>query len=210
MKLVIGNKNYSSWSLRAALTLALTDQPYQEQRIALSRADSREQLRAASPSGKVPVLYTEQGPVWDSLAIAEYLAERYPEAHLWPRGEYPRAFARSMRAELHSGLLGLRTHLPMDLKRRQPLAHLPEAAAQDVDRVCALWLACRQRFAQDGAFLFGHASIADAFFAPVAARFYSYCVALPAEAQAYVATIYQWPPFVRWYQAAMQETEIIE
>ncbi|AMR65935.1 glutathione S-transferase family protein [Aquipseudomonas alcaligenes] len=207
LKLVIGDKNYSSWSLRAALALDLTGEPYEEILERLYRPDSRARLLSHSPTGKVPVLLTEEGPVWDSLAIAEYLAERFPEAHLWPRGQYARALARSVCAEMHSGFVALRSHLSMDLARDQALAELPVEAQADIDRVCRLWADCRQRFGQDGAFLFGHASIADAFFAPVAARLRSYRVALPAEAAAYVETIYQWPAFRRWYQAALQEVQ---
>ncbi|MBU3056493.1 glutathione S-transferase family protein [Pseudomonas indica] len=207
MKLVIGNKNYSSWSLRAALVLELTEEPYEELRIPLYQPDSRARLLAESPAGKVPVLQTEEGPVWDSLAIAEYLAERFAESHLWPRGQYARAVARAVCAEMHSGFVALRSHLPMDLKRNQPLARIPDEAAADIARVCALWADCRAHFGQDGPFLFGHASIADAFYAPVAARFRSYAVELPAEAAAYVETIYRWPAFQRWYQAALEETE---
>ena len=207
LKLVIGDKNYSSWSLRAALALDLTGEPYEEILERLYRPDSRARLLSHSPTGKVPVLLTEEGPVWDSLAIAEYLAERFPEAHLWPRGQYARALARSVCAEMHSGFVALRSHLSMDLARDQALAELPAEAQADIDRVCRLWADCRQRFGQDGAFLFGHASIADAFFAPVAARLRSYRVALPAEAAAYVETIYQWPAFRRWYQAALQEVQ---
>ncbi|PAU56624.1 glutathione S-transferase [Pseudomonas sp. PIC25] len=207
MKLVIGNKNYSSWSLRAALVLELAEEPYEELRIPLYQPDSRARLLAESPAGKVPVLQTEEGPIWDSLAIAEYLAERFAESHLWPRGQYARAVARSVCAEMHSGFVALRSHLPMDLKRNQSLARIPDEAAADIARVCALWADCRARFGQDGPFLFGHASIADAFYAPVAARFRSYAVALPAEAEAYVETIYRWPAFQRWYQAALEETE---
>ena len=210
LTLVIGNKNYSSWSLRAALALALTGERYQERRIALGQPTTREQLLAASPSGKVPVLLTELGPVWDSLAIGEYLAERFPEAHLWPRGEYGRALARSLCAEMHSGFVALRTHLPMDLKRQAALAQIPPEAQADIQRICALWQGCRQRFGADGPFLFGHASLADAFYAPVAARFHSYGVTLPGEAADYVATIYQWPAFQRWYRAALHETETLE
>ncbi|SIS23637.1 glutathione S-transferase [Aquipseudomonas alcaligenes] len=207
LKLVIGDKNYSSWSLRAALALDLTGEPYEEILERLYRPDSRARLLSHSPTGKVPVLLTEEGPVWDSLAIAEYLAERFPEAHLWPRGQYARALARSVCAEMHSGFVALRSHLSMDLARDQALTELPAEAQADIDRVCRLWADCRQRFGQDGAFLFGHASIADAFFAPVAARLRSYRVALPAEAAAYVETIYQWPAFRRWYQAALQEVQ---
>ncbi|MDH0896787.1 MULTISPECIES: glutathione S-transferase family protein [unclassified Pseudomonas] len=205
LKLVIGDKNYSSWSLRGALALDLTGAPYEEVAVRLFQPDSRSQLLAHSPAGKVPVLLTEEGPVWDSLAIAEYLAERFPEAHLWPRGQYARALARSVCAEMHSGFVALRSHMSMDLARDQALAGIPAEAQADIDRVSRLWADCRQRFGQDGPFLFGHASIADAFFAPVAARLRSYRVALPDEAAAYVETIYQWPAFQRWYQAALQE-----
>jgi glutathione S-transferase len=207
LKLVIGDKNYSSWSLRAALAMDLTGAPYEEILVHLYRPDSRTQLLTHAPTGKVPVLHTEDGPVWDSLAIAEYLAERFPEAQLWPRGQYARALARSVCAEMHSGFMALRSHMSMDLARDQALAEIPAEAQADIDRVCKLWADCRQRFGQDGSFLFGHASIADAFFAPVAARLRSYRVALPAEAAAYLDTIYQWPAFQRWYQAALQETK---
>ena len=205
LKLVIGDKNYSSWSLRAALVLELTGEPYEEILEPLYRPDSRARLLAHSPTGKVPVLYTEEGPIWDSLAIAEYLAEYCPEAHLWPRGQYARAVARSVCAEMHSGFVALRSHMSMDLARDQALAEVPAEVQADIDRVCRLWADCRQRFGQDGPFLFGHASIADAFYAPVAARLRSYRVSLPAEAAAYVETIYRWPAFQRWYQAALQE-----
>lgn len=205
LKLVIGDKNYSSWSLRAALVMDLTGVPYEEVQVRLYQPDSRTQLLAHAPTGKVPVLHTEEGPVWDSLAIAEYLAERFPEVPLWPRGRYARALARSVCAEMHSGFVALRSHLSMDLARDQALGEMPADAQADIDRICRLWADCRQRFGQDGDFLFGHAGIADAFFAPVAARLRSYRVELPEAAAAYVETVYQWPAFVRWYQAALLE-----
>lgn len=205
LTLIIGDKTYSSWSLRAALALDLAEADYREQLIALNRPDSAERIRACSPSGKVPLLQTEDGPVWDTLAIAEYLAERFPEAHLWPRGQYARAVARSVCAEMHSGFVGLRTHLPMDLKRDLALDSIPGDAQADVQRICALWAECRANFGQDGPYLFGRVSLVDAFFAPVASRLRSYRVVLPAEAQAYVETIYQWPAFQRWYRAAQEE-----
>ncbi|WP_068829592.1 glutathione S-transferase family protein [Pseudomonas sp. BMS12] len=207
LTLVIGNKNYSSWSLRAWLALELAQVPYEEILVSLYGPQSRQRLLQHSPTGKVPVLKTEDGVIWDSLAIAEYLAERFPEAHLWPRGQAARALARSACAEMHSGFVALRSHMPMDLRRSQALAEVPAEVQADIARVCALWLECRQRHGRDGDFLFGHASIADAFFAPVAARLRSYRVALPQEAQAYVDSIYQWPAFQRWYQAGLQETE---
>lgn len=209
LTLVIGNKNDSSWSLRAALALELTGEPYEERRVPLRQADTARRIAEHSPSGRVPVLLTDFGPVWDSLAIAEYLAERFPEAHLWPRGEEARALARSACAEMHSGFVALRTHLPMDLKLQCRLDPVPEDAQADIRRVCALWRACRQRFGADGPFLFGHASVADAFYAPVAARFHGYQVGLPDVAADYVATVYRWPAFQRWYQAALRETETL-
>ena len=205
LTLIIGDKTYSSWSLRAALALELAEAPYSELLIPLNRADSKARILEHSPTGKVPLLQTEEGPVWDSLAIGEYLAESFPEAYLWPRGEYARAVARSVCAEMHSGFTALRTHMPMDLKRDQALAEIAAEVQADIRRICELWAECRARFGQDGPFLFGHVSLADAFYAPVAARLRGYRVDLPAVAAAYVTTIYHWPAFQRWYQAAQEE-----
>lgn len=207
MQLVIGDKNYSSWSLRAALAVDLSGAACDEVLVRLYQPDSRAQLLRHSPTGKVPVLITEQGPVWDSLAIAEYLAESYPEAQLWPAERQARALARSVCAEMHSGFIALRSQLPMDLARDQALTELADDAQADIDRICAIWAGCRERFAAKGNYLFGPASIADAFYAPVAARLRSYHVALPTAAAAYVETIYRWPVFQRWYQAALQEVK---
>lgn len=205
LTLIIGDKTYSSWSLRAALALELTGAPYTEQLIALNRPETRAQILQYSPTGKVPLLISDDGAIWDSLAIGEYLAECFPAAQLWPQARDARVLARSACAEMHSGFVALRSHLPMDLKRNQALAEIPADAMADIQRICALWAECRQRFAQDGAFLFGQACLADAYFAPVAARLRSYQVVLSAEAAAYVETIYQWPAFQRWYQAAQEE-----
>lgn len=210
LKLVIGNKNYSSWSLRGWLAMELTGAPYDEVLVPLYQPDSHKRLLGYSPTAKVPVLLCEDGAIWDSLAIAEYLAERFPEAHLWPFGQAARALARSVCAEMHSGFVALRSHMSMDMRRNEPLNEVPADVAEDIQRICAIWAECRERFGQDGPYLFGHASIADAFYAPVASRLRSYAVELPAEAAAYVETIYRWPAFQRWYQAALQETEIIE
>jgi glutathione S-transferase len=205
LTLVIGDKTYSSWSLRAALALELTGAPYAEQLITLNRPDTRALILQHSPTGKVPLLISDDGAIWDSLAIGEYLAECFPAAQLWPQARAARASARSACAEMHSGFVALRSHLPMDLKRNLALAEIPADAVADIQRICVLWAECRQRFGQAGGFLFGQPTLADAFFAPVAARLHSYQVALPAEAAAYVETIYQWPAFQRWYQAAQEE-----
>jgi len=205
LTLLIGDKTYSSWSLRAALALELTGAAYTEQLITLNRPDTRTRILQHSPTGKVPLLICDDGEIWDSLAIAEYLAECFPAAQLWPAARDARALARSACAEMHSGFVALRSHLPMDLKRNQALSEIPADAVADIQRICTLWAECRQRFGKAGAFLFGQPTLADAFFAPVAARLRSYQVALPAEAAAYVETIYQWPAFQRWYQAAQEE-----
>jgi len=205
LTLVIGDKTYSSWSLRAALALELTGAAYTEQLITLNRPDTRTRILQHSPTGKVPLLISNDGAIWDSLAIGEYLAECFPVAQLWPRDRAARALARSICAEMHSGFVALRSHLPMDLKRDKALAEIPADVLADIQRICDLWAECRQRYGQDGGFLFGQPGLADAFFAPVAARLRSYQVTLPAEAAAYVETIYQWPAFQRWYQAAQEE-----
>ncbi|WP_447752765.1 glutathione S-transferase family protein [Pseudomonas nicosulfuronedens] len=205
LTLIIGSKNVSSWSLRGWLAMQLTGAEFEEILVPLGGQDTARRIREHSPSGKVPALKCEHGLIWDSLSIAEYLAERFPEAHLWPRGEAARALARTVCAEMHSGFMALRSNMPMDLQRNQPLAEVPEAVEADIARVVELWAQCRQQFGQDGPFLFGHASIADAFFAPVATRLRSYCVTLPIEAQNYVDAIYAWPAFRPWLDAAMVE-----
>jgi glutathione S-transferase len=209
LTLVIGNKNYSSWSLRAWLVMELSGAAYDEVRIPLYTPDSRARLKQHSPTGKVPVLKTPDGVIWDSLAIAEYMAENYAKAELWPTDASARAMARSLCAEMHSGFSALRNHLPMDLKRRQRLAKMPAEAENDIKRVCSLWAECRERFGAHGPFLFGRASIADAFYAPVATRLKSYSVSLPPEADAYVDAIYSWPAFQRWHEEALKEKEVI-
>lgn len=205
LSLVIGDKTYSSWSLRAALALELSGAPYTEQLIRLNQPDTRTLILEHSPTGKVPLLKTAEGAIWDSLAISEYLAETFPEAHLWPRGAYARAIARSVCAEMHSGFVPLRTAMPMDLSRDEALSEVPADVLPDIERISAIWARCRREFGPDGPYLFGHGSVADAFFAPVAVRFRGYRAALSAEAAAYVETIYQWPAFQRWQQAAREE-----
>lgn len=146
LNLVIGNKNYSSWSLRAWLAIELTGAAYDETLIPLFQPDSRQRLLTHSPTGKVPVLLTEaDGAIWDSLSIGEYLAERFPEAGLWPRDVAARALARSVCAEMHSGFMALRSHMPMDMARRQALDTVPAEVEADIQRVVALWAECPLR-----------------------------------------------------------------
>ncbi|PWB33793.1 glutathione S-transferase [Pseudomonas sp. SDI] len=203
--LIIGDKLYSSWSLRGALALELAGQAYSETLIKLNQADTRARLLAFSATGKVPLLQCEHGIIADSLAIAEYLNERHPEANLWPTDVAARAQARSACAQMHSGFFALRGAMPFDLSRDEALASLPLDVQQDIDRIVALWAECRLAAKVSGPFLFGAPSLADAFFAPVAVRLRTYRVAVPAEAAAYIETIYQWPAFQAWQKAGLAE-----
>ncbi|OCR25703.1 glutathione S-transferase [Pseudomonas syringae] len=207
LHLIIGDKRYSSWSLRPALALYMTGAPYTEQVIRLNQPNTRQLILEHSPTGKVPILKTEHGSIVDSLAIIEYLAEQFPAAGLWPADTAARAQARSACAQMHSGFPGLRSTMPMDLRRDEALEVIPVDTQADIERMCALWAECRVAAVENGPFLFGKASAADAFFAPVVIRMRTYQVQLPAEAQAYVETIYQWPVFQRWQQAALEEVE---
>lgn len=205
LHLIIGDKLYSSWSLRAALALELAGAAYSEERVKLNQPDTRERLLKFSATAKVPLLQTEHGVVADSLAIAEYLNESFPQAQLWPAGKAARAQARSACAQMHSGFFGLRANLPFDLSRNAPLVPMPAEAQADIERMAALWAECRAQSTEVGPFLFGGATLADAFFAPVAVRLRTYQVPLSAADAAYVETIYQWPAFMAWHKAGLEE-----
>ena len=207
--LTIGNKNYSSWSLRPYLALAATGAPYREEVIPLSRPDSKAAILAVNPAGKVPVLRDGDLVIWDSLAICEYLAEQFPAAGLWPADAAERARARAISAEMHSGFAALRENMPMDIRARKPgRGHTPAALA-DAARVLAIWRECRAR-AQGGPFLFGRFSIADAMYAPVTTRFVTYGVELDDVGRAYVDAVAALPAMQAWVAAAAQEPWTIE
>lgn len=205
--LIIGDKLYSSWSLRGALALELAGAPYEETLVKLNQPDTRQRLLAFSATAKVPLLQSEHGVIADSLAIAEYLNERHPEARLWPEDIAARAQARSACAQMHSGFFALRGAMPFDLSRDQALESVPLDVQVDIDRIVALWSECRLVAKDSGPFLFGRPTLADAFFAPVAVRLRTYRVEVPAEAAAYIETIYQWPAFQAWQQAGLAERE---
>jgi glutathione S-transferase len=205
LHLIIGDKRYSSWSMRPWLVLEMIGVPFTDQVIRLNQADTDRLIREHSPSGKVPALRSEHGTIIDSLAICEYLAELFPNANVWPANTAARAQARSACAQMHSGFMGLRSNLPMDLRRDEALEVIPVEAQTDIDRIIELWAECRSASDESGPFLFGKPGIVDAFFAPVAVRLRTYCVELPADAAAYVETIYQWPAFKRWQQAGLEE-----
>jgi glutathione S-transferase len=213
--LVIGNKTYSSWSLRGWLAARLAGIAFEERLVRLSEPGARAALLAQSPAGKVPVLHHGGRVVWDSLAIVEYLAEQRPDAGLWPEDPAARAHARSIAAEMHAGFAALRRHMPMNLRKSLPGRGQGPGVAQDIERISALWQDCRRRFGgQDGGagggpFLFGRAGAVDAMYAPVATRFRTYGVALDPVAAAYVEAIHAWPLFREWQAAALEEPWII-
>lgn len=210
LTLAIGNKNYSSWSLRPWLLLRQAEIPFEEVRIPLYTPDAVEQLLRWSPSGKVPALHDGAVVVWDSLAICEYLAERFPGKGFWPADTAARAMARSVSAEMHAGFGELRSTLPMNCRRTVVGRAIGEGARRDIERVMAIWNDCRSRFGAGGPFLFGPFTIADAMYAPVVLRFATYGVALEGAARLYAEAITALPALQEWLAASRQETESIE
>jgi glutathione S-transferase len=206
--LVVASKNYSSWSLRAYLALAHTGKPFREVVVGLDEPDTAEKVARHSPSGRLPVLYHGALLVWDSLAICEYLAEAFPEARLWPESREVRAVARSAVAEMHAGFAALRQNLPMDIRSRKPGLGRAPGVAEDISRIQALWSDCRARFGQGGPFLFGHFTVADAFYAPVVTRFVTYGVELDAVSQAYRDAVLALPALKTWTEGARNEPPV--
>jgi glutathione S-transferase len=216
--LIIGNKNYSSWSLRPWLLMKAAGIAFDEVRIALYQQHSTAAIQSHAPAGraryrKVPILHDGALQVWDSLAICEYVAERWPESHGWPTDRAARARARSVSAEMHSGFQTLRARMPMNCRRpRGPI----DPAAQDatlrgeIDRVIEIWTGCGAVADACGPFLFGRFGIADAMYAPVVLRLSTYEVALPAPAQAYVDAILAMPALQNWISDARSETDVLD
>jgi len=210
VKLVIGNKNYSSWSLRPWLVLEHFAIPYEEVRIPLYRPESRDAILRWSPSGHVPVLLDGDLAIWDSLAICEYVAELPGTRGAWPEDRARRAQARSVAAEMHSGFGALRNTMHMNVRARDRSVPVTPEVAADVARVREIWRTCRERAAGEGPWLFGAFSIADAMFGPVAWRFRTYGVACDGAAGAYLDTLLAHPAMQRWAAAAAAESEVIE
>lgn len=215
LTLYIGNKNYSSWSLRAWLALKHAGARFEEVVLPLYRPESPELLRRHSPSRRVPALRHGAFVVWESLAICEYAAELFPEARLWPEDRETRAVARAVANEMHGGFANLRKHLPMDIRSRRPAGARLEAARTDIERVQQLWRECRETHGARGAhgagpYLFGGFTIADAMFAPVATRFVTYGVPLDAAARGYVDAINALPAMKAWTAAAQAEPWTID
>jgi glutathione S-transferase len=209
MKLVIGNKNYSSWSLRAWLTLREAGIAFEEERIGFSDPDFGGRVRRYSPAGRVPVLIDGEVVVWDSLAIAEYIAEKFPDKKLWPQDARARAQARSICAEMHAGFTDLRHRLSMNCEATLPLGRLEIAVQRDIDRIVDIWSRARETHGAGGPFLFGRFTIADAYFAPVVWRFVTYVIPLPAAARAYLETMTGLASMKEWLAAARAEEDFV-
>jgi glutathione S-transferase len=211
LKLVIGNKNYSSWSMRPWLALRGSGIAFEEIFIPLytGQAD-KDRILGFARSGKVPILIDGDVTVWDSLAIIEYVAERFPQANLWPEDRSARAHARSISAEMHSGFLPLRNECGMNLHRPIGAIALSEDARANIARVQEIWTDCRERYGKRGPFLFGAFGAADAMFAPVVHRFRTYAIAVSLEVKNYMETMIDFPPFKEWTEAGLAETIVIE
>ena len=212
MILVIGNKNYSSWSMRPWILLRQAEIPFEEVQLKFSKVDGGltvPGIEKYSAARKVPVLVIDGEPVWDSLAICETVAEMFPEKALWPAAAAARRMARSACAEMHSGFQGLRSKMPMNIRGRYPGKGLTPESRRDIDRVIALWTECRQRFGASGDLLFGRFSVADAFFAPVVMRFNAYAVELPPVAKAYCDAVGALIAVREWCAGARRETEFV-
>lgn len=209
--LILGTKDWSSWSLRPYMAMRATGAAFEEQMVPLRRENSPERIRHYSPSAKLPVLRIEEDgrttTVWDSVAICETLAERHPEATLWPEDPATRAVARSYAAEMHSSFAAMRATLPMDFARRLPTPALDDAAKADVARVIEAWSHALEHHGGDEGFLFGRFSIADAMYAPVVSRFVTYGIDVPPIVRGYIERMFALPAMKDWGEASRKDVE---
>lgn len=207
--LVIANKNYSSWSMRPWVLLRTLGIEFDEVQLKFGSDAHRDGIARWSPTGLVPVLWLDGEPVWDTLAIAETVAERWPEHQAWPTDARARAVARSVCAEMHSGFHALRGAMPMNIRGAYPGKGMNPDVRKDIDRVVDIWTACRERFGQGGDLLFGGFSIADAYYAPVVTRFATYAVELPQVARRYADAVLVLPAVREWSAAGRAEPEFV-
>ena len=207
LHLIIGNKNYSSWSFRPWLGMKAGGIAFDETVISLEAKDFKQRVTALSGAGRVPVLIDGDVRIWESLAILEYLAEKFPAAGLWPAEVDARAFARAIASEMHAGFQALRRHLPMNFSRPIRDRALDEGAAADVQRIDAIWRECRAKFG--GPFLFGRFGAADAMYAPVVSRFHTYAVDVSGAARSYMAAVMGLPAWSEWSDAARREPWVL-
>ena len=205
MRLVIANKLYSSWSMRPWLVMRAFDIPFQEQVIPLKQPDTKAEILKVTPSGKVPVLIDGGVHVWESLAIIEYLAEKFPEKQIWPKDSKARAHARAIANEMHGGFLALRQALPMNLSKTFMAPRLSEDAEANIARIEEIWREASAKFGQRGKFLFGNFSAADAMFAPVVTRLDTYQIKVTPAARDYMDTMLAHPAFLAWKKGASLE-----
>jgi len=205
LTLIVGTKKWSSWSLRPWVALKEANIPFKEMLIHLRQSDTKARILEYSPAGKVPILIDGRELVWDSLAILEYLAVRFPESKLWPQDLPALAVARSVSAEMHGGFLDLRRELSMLIGEDLPTPELSAGAAWDVERIQGIWRDARARFGAGGPFLFGRFSNADAMYAPVVTRFQTYIIPVDPVSEAYMQAILGLPSMRAWYRAADEE-----
>jgi len=209
LHLVVGNKNYSSWSMRPWIAMKVAGIPFDETVLPLFEPDTVARMAKISGTGKVPTLIDGDTHVWESLAILEYLAEKFPQAGLWPADAAARAHARAIANEMHAGFQPLRSHLPMNMRRPARTRHLTSEAAANVKRIDAMWSDCRARFGKGGAFLFGKFGAVDAMYAPVVSRFATYAVDVSAPARAYMDAVTALPAWKEWEAAARKEEWVL-
>jgi len=210
LSLIIGNKNYSSWSLRPWVFLKQHKIPFTEKRVALFTDTTNQQLAEYNSDFKVPALKDGNILVWDSLSILEYLSEHYLDGRGWPQDQEARALARSISCEMHSSFSNVRNELPMNCRKRFSNIKLSSAAQREITRIKHLWNQCRSQFGGKGEWLFGNYSIADAMYAPIALRFYGYNIPLAGHEEAYVKSVLNQPCINEWIEAGKLEIEVIE
>lgn len=211
LTLYIGNKNYSSWSFRPWLAMRAAGIAFEEVLIPIyAGADDKQRILDVSPAGKVPVLTDGDVRVWDSIAIIEYVAEKFPHAQLWPQDVASRAHARAISAEMHGGFGALRRECGMNIHRQIRAKTLSDEAQENIARVQEIWIDCRKRYGQAGPFLFGAFSAADAMYAPVVHRFRTYAIAVSLPVKQYMETMLGHPAFAEWTAQALAETLVID
>ena len=210
LKLIIGNKNYSSWSMRPWIAMKVANIPFEETVISLNAPNFKDVVGPVSGTGKVPALIDGDVRVWESLAILEYLAEKFPNARLWPSDSAARALARAASSEMHAGFLPLRRLMPMNMSRPVIKRDLTAEVVANVKRIETMWSECRGRYGQkDGPFLFGAFGAADAMYAPVVARLHTYGVDVSAATKSYIDAVMALPAWREWYAAALKETWVL-
>jgi glutathione S-transferase len=210
VKLVIGNKNYSSWSLRPWLLLRHAGIAFDEVKLSFNSPTFKSDALSFGPTGKVPVLIDGDVTVWDTLAIAEYVAEKFPDRQLWPRDAAQRAEARAICAEMHSGFQSLRNMMGMNVTADLAGLGWNIEVQRDIDRISTIWSGLRARHAGAGPFLFGHFTVADAYYAPVVSRFNTYRPVLSEAVAGYMKTILALPAMQQWFADAASENDFVE